>query len=97
MCYCQACGASGPTKKVLFIQHIGAIVLMFNKHIRGEMCRKCIDKYFWEYTLTTLFLGWWGMASVIATPFILLHNIVRYSFTLGMPKEVRTIQYPQAG
>src|SRR6185295_6268868 len=96
MCQCQVCGAFGPTKKVLFIQHIGAIILMFNKHISGYMCRKCIDKYFWEYTLMTLFLGWWGMVSLFLTPCFLIFNTIRYLMTLGMPKEVRTVtaQYP---
>ncbi len=97
MCYCQNCGTPGPTKKVLFVQHIGAIILMFNKHIKGEMCRKCIDKYFWEYTLITLVCGWWGIASVFITPCVLIYNTGRYLCTLGMPKPVRTIQYPQAG
>jgi len=84
---CQACGRFAPTKKVLFVQHIGAIILMFHKRIGGEMCRGCIDQYFWQYTLTTLCLGWWGMASLFITPCVLVYNVVRYLFTLGMERE----------
>src|SRR5262249_18888096 len=42
-------------------------------------------RYFWEYTLVTLCLGWRGCLSFIFTPFVLLHNIFRYVFCLGMP------------
>ena len=78
---CQVCGRFGPVQKVLFIQHIGAIVLMFHKRIHGYMCRSCIDRLFWEYTLTTLALGWWGVISFFLTPCILVYNVVRYLFT----------------
>ena len=78
---CQVCGRFGPVQKVLFIQHIGAIVLMFHKRIHGSMCRSCIDRLFWEYTLTTLVLGWWGVISFFLTPCNLIHNVVRYLFT----------------
>ena len=97
MCYCQSCLTVGPTRKVMFVQHIGAVILMFNKHIKGEMCRKCINKYFSEYSLTTLFLGWWGMASFFITPCVLVFNLVRYLMTLGMEKQATTVQYPTAG
>jgi hypothetical protein len=51
------------------------------------MCRRCIAAYFKSYTLTTFFLGWWGMLSFFMTPFILLNNIGRYlaSLTLQEP------------
>jgi hypothetical protein len=84
---CRACGRFAPTKKVLFVQHIGAIILMFHKRIGGEMCRGCIDQYFSQYTLTTLFLGWWGVASFFITPCVLVYNVVRYLFTLGSGRE----------
>ena len=83
--YCQACGRQAPSKYVEFYQNIGALVMRFHKSLKGNLCRQCIDKYFWEYTLYTLFLGWWGMISLIVTPFLLVNNIVRYLFCLGMP------------
>jgi hypothetical protein len=75
---CQSCGIEAPTQKVLFVQHIGAIVMFFHKRIGGVFCRNCVSKYFREYTLTTLFLGWWGIISVMATPVVLLINIANY-------------------
>lgn len=35
-------------------------------------------------TGTTLILGWWGTISLIITPLILLNNMGRYAFCLGM-------------
>src|SRR5262249_39751325 len=39
---------------------------------------------FWGNTLTTLFLGWWGVLSFFATPFILINNVARYASCRGM-------------
>lgn len=75
---CQSCGVEAPTQKVLFVQHIGAVVMFFHKRIGGNFCRNCVRKYFGEYTLKTLFLGWWGMISVFATPVVLLINIANW-------------------
>src|SRR5271154_3359551 len=60
---CQQCHRNVPTWRVGFHQHIGAVVLMFHRQINGKLCRECVDKYFWEYTLITLFAGWWGLIS----------------------------------
>ncbi len=75
---CQSCGVEAPTRKVFFVQHIGAIVMYFHKRIGGLFCRNCVRKYFSEYTLKTLFLGWWGVISVFATPIVLLINICNW-------------------
>ncbi len=75
---CQSCGIEAPTRKVLFVQHIGALVMFFHKRIGGLLCRNCVSKYFREYTLTTLFLGWWGVISMFATPVVLIINIANY-------------------
>jgi hypothetical protein len=48
--------------------------MFFHKRIGGLLCRDCVDKYFKEYTLTTLLFGWWGVISVFATPVVLLIN-----------------------
>lgn len=89
-CCCTVCGMEAPTKQVMFFQHIGAVILMFNRHIKGRMCRSCINGYFAKYTAITACLGWWGMISVILTPFLLLHNLVRYLFCLGLKSAPHT-------
>jgi hypothetical protein len=81
---CQACGVEAPTRKVFFVQHIGAVLMFFHKRIGGLFCRNCAGKYFSEYTLKTLFLGWWGIISFFATPVVLLINVVNYFRYRGM-------------
>lgn len=83
--FCQCCGIEAPTKKTAFFQNIGALVMRFSQSVEGNLCKNCIHKNFWKMTLTTLFLGWWGMISFIITPFLLLNNIGRYLMALPMP------------
>jgi hypothetical protein len=92
---CQSCGIEAPTQKVLFVQHIGAIVMFFHKRIGGLFCRNCVNKYFGEYTLTTLFLGWWGIISVLATPVVLLINIANYFRAWTLPPVLAGATAPQ--
>src|SRR6266516_3004143 len=75
---CQGCGAVGPTTLVDFRKNIGALVVPFNHEISGALCKKCVDRYFWSYTLTTLFLGWWGLISFFITPFNIFTNVAQY-------------------
>ena len=81
---CQNCGIEAPTKYVAFHQNIGALVMRFSKTAEGRMCKDCVHKTFWEFTLINLFLGWWGVISFIVTPFFILNNVGRYLFCLGM-------------
>lgn len=82
---CQACGVEGPTKYVELYQNIGMLFARRTLHIKGNLCRPCIGRYFRSYTLTTLFLGWWGFISFVMTPFILINNVVRYLGALSLP------------
>ncbi len=81
---CQLCGVEAPTKHVAFYQNIGALVLRFYKSVDGNLCKSCIHKTFWKFTLVNLFLGWWGVISFILTPFLILNNLIRYLICLGM-------------
>jgi hypothetical protein len=63
--YCDQCGVRGPVKRSTFMQNIGMLVIRFPRTRQGNMCRRCIDQYFWSYTLVTSFLGWWGMISFV--------------------------------
>jgi hypothetical protein len=82
---CQSCGVEAPTKHVVFYQNIGALVMRFHKEIEGNLCKSCIHKYFWEFTLITLFLGWWGVISFVMTLFFYIpNNIIRYLLSLSL-------------
>ncbi|MEW6126957.1 MAG: hypothetical protein AB1757_07955 [Acidobacteriota bacterium] len=81
---CQLCGVSAETRYVAFYQNIGALIIRFHKSIKGELCKNCIHEQFWSHTLITSVLGWWGVISLIVTPFFLINNIARYLMCLTM-------------
>jgi len=81
---CQSCGRVAETKHVHYRQNIGVIIMRFSKNIDAFLCRDCSNKFFWPFTLTTLFLGWWGLISFFVTLFILPSNLFQYLGTLGL-------------
>jgi hypothetical protein len=83
---CESCGIPAETKYVEFYENIGLIFMRQHKSMKGNLCKACIDYYFWNLTGRTMLFGWWGVISFIITPFILLNNILRFIPTLGMRK-----------
>ena len=83
--HCQLCGRHAPTKHVTFMQNIGALVIRFPKTLRGYLCRTCIGKTFQSYTLTTLFLGWWGLISFFYSLVSIPRNIITYLGARDLP------------
>lgn len=82
---CQACGDDAPTKYVSFHKNIGLLIVRLGSHVEGELCKRCINKYFWEFFLTNMVLGWWGMISFIMNPFLIINNIYYYVGALSLP------------
>jgi hypothetical protein len=82
---CQSCGLQGETRYVRFHQHIGAVVMMFNRWIKGNFCRRCGMGYFKKYMLITGLFGWWGLISFFLTPIFLLMNLFYAARLLGLP------------
>ncbi len=87
--HCQACGDAAPTKHVSFHQNVGLVILRFPSSIKGELCRGCIDKYFWRMSLISFFFGWWGFISFFWTLFTLPMNVITYLGALSVPHRVR--------
>lgn len=81
---CDHCNKTKPTISAGINRHIGAIILFFHKSATGQMCKQCISNVFWQYTLITLFFGWWGAMSLFVTPFVLTNNAVVYIRSLMM-------------
>jgi hypothetical protein len=73
--FCQNCKREVPTWNVTFYQVIGLLVGFSHKRITGHLCENCISKFFDEYTLTTLALGWWSAISFLLTPAVIISNI----------------------
>jgi hypothetical protein len=83
---CMACHQNAPTQNVTIWQNVGALVMRFHKKVSGNLCRNCIDKYFWEYTLITFFFGWWGVISFFFTLFILPSNLITFLGSRKLPR-----------
>jgi hypothetical protein len=75
---CSCCGTVAEVRDVDFRLHIGAIVVMIQHYKAGRMCSHCTNTTYWTYTLTTLFLGWWGILSFFITPFVVVMNTITY-------------------
>jgi len=88
---CDVCGQRAPTKYVEFYQNIGMLIMRTSKSVKGELCKECINKHFWEFTLITAVAGWWGMISLFLTPVFLANNIFRFCTTLGMTRDARAL------
>jgi len=95
--YCENCGQQAQLRFVDFYQNIGAIVLRFHKRVKGNLCRDCVEKYFWEYTGTTLLLGWWGIISFFASIMTIPNNIIRYLSVMNMPRSSNNTLFDNAG
>jgi hypothetical protein len=83
---CQLCGAKSPVKYNEFYANIGMLVSRQQLSLKGKMCKHCINKYFWKYTLINLFLGWWGCISFFATSLFMINNIFRYIGSITLKK-----------
>lgn len=94
MIFCQSCGREAQTKYVEYYQNIGVLVMRFSKNVKGHLCKDCSNRYFWSFTGTTFFLGWWGIISFIVTLFILPNNIIRYLGTLGLESPDPSVPQP---
>jgi hypothetical protein len=83
---CKCCGIEGPTKNVRFLQNIGLVFARRTATMEGELCRPCIGRVFRSYSLTTLFLGWWGIISMFVTPVFLINNVAQYVGAIRLPE-----------
>jgi hypothetical protein len=87
---CSACKGPGPVAHALFRQNVGALVVRFEKRIQGSMCRSCLSKSFWSYTLTTVAIGWLGLVSIIVAPIYVILNIAQYIKANGQLRQPST-------
>jgi hypothetical protein len=75
---CQICGNMRQTSLVKFHHNIGMIVLRQTRTIQANMCKTCMRGKYWEFMGKNLFLGPWGIISVIVTPIYMVTNTVTY-------------------
>jgi len=75
---CQICGTVRETSAVTFHRNVVMLVLRQTHRLTGNMCKTCIGKKYWDFTVKNLLLGPWGMISLIVTPIYLVMNTVTY-------------------
>lgn len=83
---CDVCGATAPIKHNEFYANIGMLLARKQMSIKGNLCKNCTNKYFWQYTLINIFLGWWGAISFFATIIFILNNTFRYLSAITLKK-----------
>lgn len=83
---CEACGVQGETKHVNIMYNVGMLVVRFHKTMNGHLCKRCISDYFFRYSLTTMFFGWWGVISFFVSCVTLPMNLYYFLSSLGMTK-----------
>jgi hypothetical protein len=81
---CESCGLEAPTKSVQLHQNIGMLVMRRQQSMSGNLCKACIDSYFWRFTLGNMTLGWWGLISLVMTPIFLVNNLVQFIGSRGL-------------
>ncbi len=75
---CDSCGGPGPLVATQFRQTIGAVLLRFEKTVEGYLCSDCARSHFVSCTTTTAVAGWFGIISLVLTPWFILTNIQNY-------------------
>ncbi len=73
--YCQACRRQAAVKYCEFTQGIGMLVLRSHRGVKGNLCRQCASKYFWELNSLTLLTGWWGIISFVSNIVYIISNV----------------------
>ncbi len=94
--HCQKCFQAAPTRHVAF--HCYTVAWLTDdpnnyRSIEGNLCRRCANETFAEYTAKTFFLGPWGIVSVFVAVSVLtlnLGNYVRCFFLPYRPGETTT-------
>ena len=83
--YCESCRRVAQLRHAHFTQNIGAVVLRFHRTVDGQLCKHCIDKFFFRFTGVTMLLGWWGLLSFFFSCVAVPANVVSWAGSFGMP------------
>jgi hypothetical protein len=81
---CRLCG-SVPAADVKFRGHQGFVVMMRFISLNGPFCRDCGLATFRRMTSRTLVQGWYGYASFLITPIVVLVNLARRGRVASLP------------
>ena len=79
---CQGCRNMRQLQLVTYFRNVGMLFVRRTITIRGNFCRECIHKRFWEFAGKNVLLGPWGMISLVVTPLYLIQNTWTYGRAL---------------
>jgi hypothetical protein len=74
---CVACGRT-PAIKVSIRRHVGMLVMQRFIKLHKPLCRECGTKFVKQFTLQTLWQGWWGLISFFVNWFVLAANLAAW-------------------
>jgi hypothetical protein len=80
---CAFCG-SEPARVVSIRRHVGMLIVQQFFKLRQPLCRSCGMKALRQYTLKTLWQGWWGYISFFVNWFVLATNLVAFFQLRGL-------------
>lgn len=83
---CESCHARAFVEKVKLRSNLGFVIQHRTVELDARLCRRCIRGYFWQFTLLTLGLGWWGAYSFLYTLHALPRNVHEYLRTRHLPE-----------
>ena len=86
---CRTCHGSGPVADATFRQNIGALFMRFERRVQGPMCRSCLSRNFWSYTIITTLVGWLGVVSVIVAPIYVILNVTSFARASATMRRLR--------
>ena len=85
---CRYCGAT-PALKATARGHRGMIVVMQFRSAPGPFCRDCGTALVRKLASDTMWQGWWGYFSLLATPVVLLIDFVLFLRLSGLAWPMR--------
>jgi hypothetical protein len=60
---CDMCHVEGPTRYATFSKTMGFLVATSWQTVRGNLCTKCLQERYRDFTTTNALLGWWSISS----------------------------------
>ena len=85
---CTVCG-SAPAQTISVRRHVGMVILQQFVKVRTPLCRDCGIAAVKEFTLRTLWQGWWGYISFFVNWFVLVMNLIAWRRFAKLPPPTR--------
>ena len=79
---CQLCKNMRQLQFVMYFRNVGMLFARRTITAKGDLCRPCIHRLYWEFAGKNVLLGPWGMISLVVTPLYLIQNTWTYSRAL---------------